>query len=264
MLKKLSLSIAILLTFLVSSVAVSSAYADDAIFKGRTENCNTFLGLTAWDCGVEIKPESSSGNTIENESLKAGIWTIAANIATDITVIAAYLVLGYVIYGGYLYIFTAGDPGKVASGKKTLLHAFLGLAIVMSAYLIMSTIRFILLGSSGTLESCIDVDAAGGISSSCKSASDIFTDAVNWFIGIAGLVSAIFVIYGGISYMTSAGDPGKLAKAKQIILYALIGLAIVGLSFAITAFVSDMVRKANTNAKGTGYSNELMIAKGNL
>lgn len=208
----------------------SSKNDSGAIFDGRdAEACQGFLGLTSWDCGVHIKDE---------DSLKGGIWQIVANVATDLTVIAAYLVLGYVIYGGYLYIFSAGDPGKVAGGKKTLTHAFIGLAIVMSAYIIMNAIRIALLGSSGVFANCANekcVDVAG----------NLVTNAVQWVIGIAGIVAVIFVVYGGISYASSAGDPGKLQKAKQTIIYALIGLAIVGLAEMITAFVSGMIKEAN-------------------
>ena len=70
--------------------------------------CNYILGLTSWNCGVDIHDE---------KSLKTGIWTIVTNVAIDITVVAAYLVLGYVIYGGYLYMFSDGDTSKVASGR---------------------------------------------------------------------------------------------------------------------------------------------------
>ena len=91
------------------------------------DNCGGFLGFVSWDCGIK--------NDISNEDdLKSETWKIAANIAADITVLAAYLVLGYVIYGGYLYTFSSGDPGKIATGKKTLSQAFIGLAIVMLAY----------------------------------------------------------------------------------------------------------------------------------
>lgn len=218
-----------------------------SIFTGRQgEACQGFLGLTAWDCGVTINDE----NTLKN-----GIWQIVANIATDITIIAAYLVLGYVIYGGYLYIFSSGDAGKVASGKKTLTHAFIGLAIVMSAYLIMSTIRFALLGAGGKFSCDFLSDAGTG----CVDANSIVTNAIQWTIGIAGAVALIFVVYGGISYTTSAGDPGKLQKAKQTILYALIGLAIVALAEAITAFISGTIRNADNAA--TSYQNQIIISK---
>lgn len=253
MLKKSIIKLALALSLFMPFAVSTPTYADGYV----NSTCNYFLGMTSWNCNVNITNE---------ESLKSGIWTIAANIATDITIIAAYLVLGYVIYGGYLYTFSAGDPGKVASGKKTLMNAFLGLAIVMSAYLIMSTVRFALMGSSGDLGSCLNVnDTSGAISSSCVDANTVITNAIGWTIGIAGLVSAIFVVYGGISYITSAGEPNKVAKAKQIILYALIGLAVVGLASAITAFVSNMIREADKKAAlEPSYSNEIIISKGNL
>lgn len=240
--------------FAISSVftflSPDSGYAASG-FKGRTGNSCNFLGFTSWDCGVNIKSEAT---------LKKGIWQIAANVATDITVAAAYLVLGHVIYGGYLYIFSGGDPGKVATGKKTLYQAFLGLAIVMLAYVIMSTIRFALLGSSGVLNNCATIKNDGSITkgSSCVDATEAISGAISWFIGIAGIVSAIFVVYGGISYSTSAGDAGKLQKAKQMITYALIGLAIVALAEVITAFVTNIIQNSN---KTSYINNNTTISK---
>jgi len=199
-------------------------------FTGRTgSDCGNFLGLTSWDCNVDITNE---------DTLKSGIWQIAANVATDITVIAAYLVLGYVIYGGYLYVFSGGDPSKVATGKKALSQAFIGLAIVMLAYIIMSSIRFALLGAGGTF----DCDPLAG--TNCANPTDIVASAIQWVITMGGVVAVIFVIYGGISYVTSAGDPNKLQKSKNMVTYALIGLAIVVLSQIITAFVTGLINNA--------------------
>ena len=205
-------------------ISTQSASAIDPV-KSR---CEYFLGLTSWDCNVDISDEAS---------LKSGIWTIAANVATDITVLAAYLVVGYVIYGGYLYVFSSGDSGKLATGKKALSQAFIGLAIVMSANAILNTIR-IALGADFT-QDCANSNA-------CENAASVMIDQViSWVISIAGIVSAIFVVYGGISYVTSAGEPSKLQKAKSMITYALIGLAIVASVKVITAFVFNMIREAN-------------------
>jgi multisubunit Na+/H+ antiporter MnhB subunit len=49
------------------------------------------------------------------------------------------------------------------------------------------------------------------------------------------------VIVGGVFYMLSQGDPGKVARAKNTILYALIGLIVSLLSFAIVNFVLEKV-----------------------
>lgn len=230
--------VSVSLTTLVQPQA--SAVQTDA----RSGSACNFLGFTSWDCGI-------ASDINNEETLKTSIWQIAANIAVDITVAAAYLVLGYVIYGGYQYTFSGGDPGKVANGKKTLAQAFIGLAIVMLAYAIINTIRFALLGASGNLNNCMNIpdDPTGVITgNNCVDGTSVISGAISWFIAIAGVVSAIFVVYGGISYATSSGDPSKLEKAKKTITYALIGLAIVALAEVITAFVSNMIRKASQNA----------------
>ena len=45
------------------------------------------------------------------------------------------------------------------------------------------------------------------------------------------------IILGGISYATSQGDPGKVKKGKDTILYGIIGLVVALLAYAIVNFV---------------------------
>lgn len=52
-----------------------------------------------------------------------------------------------------------------------------------------------------------------------------------------GAIAVIVVIIAGISYILSAGDPQKTAKAKDTIVYALIGLAVAILANTIVLFV---------------------------
>ena len=66
---------------------------------------------------------------------------------------------------------------------------------------------------------------------------DSIINIINAIIGVLGIVAVIVIIIGGISYMTSAGDAGKVKKAKDTILYGVIGLVIVVLAFAIVNFV---------------------------
>lgn len=66
---------------------------------------------------------------------------------------------------------------------------------------------------------------------------DTITGILNGVIAVAGLVAAVYIVVGGVQYMTSAGDAGKIKKAKETILYALIGLIICALTFAIVNFV---------------------------
>lgn len=62
-------------------------------------------------------------------------------------------------------------------------------------------------------------------------------DILSAIIGILGLVCVVVMIIGGVNYMTSAGDAGKVKKAKDTILYGLIGLIICALAFALVNFV---------------------------
>jgi len=56
---------------------------------------------------------------------------------------------------------------------------------------------------------------------------------VNFFLGFLGLIAVIMIIYGGITYVTSAGNEEKAGEAKKIIMYAIIGIIIVLISFAL-------------------------------
>lgn len=60
---------------------------------------------------------------------------------------------------------------------------------------------------------------------------------INVVIGVIGFVAVAFIIFGGIQYTTSAGDPGKVKKAKDTILYGIIGLIVSMLAYAIVNFV---------------------------
>ena len=76
-------------------------------------------------------------------------------------------------------------------------------------------------------------EANGCTHTSSDAFESTLTGILNGIIGASSLVAVIFILIGGINYMTSAGDAGKVAKAKSTILYATIGLAVCVLAFAI-------------------------------
>ncbi len=62
-------------------------------------------------------------------------------------------------------------------------------------------------------------------------------NVLNAVYGIVGVLTVVMIVVGGVKYMTSQGDPGKLSSAKNTIMYSVIGLVITLSAFAITAFV---------------------------
>lgn len=56
---------------------------------------------------------------------------------------------------------------------------------------------------------------------------------INFALGFLGLLAVIMVIYGGFLYVSSAGNEENVKKAKQILLYAVLGIVIILISFAL-------------------------------
>lgn len=60
---------------------------------------------------------------------------------------------------------------------------------------------------------------------------------VNAMLYIAGVLSVIMAIYAGVQMTLSTGNSGKVTKAKNILIYAIAGLAISILAYVIINFV---------------------------
>lgn len=64
-----------------------------------------------------------------------------------------------------------------------------------------------------------------------------FKKVTNTILYIVGIIAVIMLIIGGIKYVVSGGDSKKVTDAKNTILYAIIGLIIAFLAYAIVNFV---------------------------
>ena len=62
-------------------------------------------------------------------------------------------------------------------------------------------------------------------------------DGISVALGVLGIAAVLVIILGGVTYITSSGDASKVTKAKNTILYGIIGLVISILAFAIVNFV---------------------------
>lgn len=78
----------------------------------------------------------------------------------------------------------------------------------------------------------------------------IATKVVNIFTIIVGAASVIMIIYGGFRYITSGGSSERIGAAKNTLIYAIIGLIIVGLAQILVHFV--LSQAANTGGQTFG------------
>jgi hypothetical protein len=92
-------------------------------------------------------------------------------------------------------------------------------------------------------------DASGGLSGGANCAqgedqqSDLFGDSgvfktiTNVLLFIIGAISVIMLIIGGIRYVVSGGDSAAVTSAKNTILYAVVGVVVAILAYALVNFV---------------------------
>lgn len=63
---------------------------------------------------------------------------------------------------------------------------------------------------------------------------------INALAALAGLVAAGFFVIGGLSYITSSGNPLALERAKRTILFAAFGLLITIAAFSLSGIIGDL------------------------
>ena len=108
--------------------------ADTKTGSGNKCSEHHFMGLRAWYDNVEAV---CSGRQPEDEyALRAMIWLIVLNLVTMVLQVAGYVCVGFVVWGGYQYMLSRGDAGKVASGKKTI-------TIVCAIVIVMGGIAYV-------------------------------------------------------------------------------------------------------------------------
>jgi hypothetical protein len=97
------------------------------------------------------------------------------------------------------------------------------------------------LGFSGSvaLAQTPQCQGATAVGSACNESqlSTGLNKVIDAIFFIAGITAVIILIIGGVGYILSTGDATRITKAKNTILYAIIGLIVVIIARAIVGFV---------------------------
>jgi len=62
---------------------------------------------------------------------------------------------------------------------------------------------------------------------------------INVFASVMGFLAIGMIIYGGFMLLTAQGDPARIKRGKDVVLYSVIGLILVVLAYAIVNFVMN-------------------------
>ena len=91
--------------------------------------------------------------------------------------------------------------------------------------------------SAMTLQEGAEAARCDGCPADLFGDAGVFKQVTNTILYIVGIIAVIMLIIGGIRYVISGGDAKKVTDAKNTVLYAIIGLIIAFLAFAIVNFV---------------------------
>jgi len=69
---------------------------------------------------------------------------------------------------------------------------------------------------------------------------DLILGLVNWVAWFVALVAVLFGLYSGVLFITAGGDAEKVEKAKNILLYAIVGVVVAILAFSIVSISKSL------------------------
>lgn len=110
-----------------------------------------FFGFTPHSVLAQSTTDTLGVSTVGKDIALSGsdIRVVAVKIINAILGLLGIIVLGLILYAGFIIMTSGGDETKVANGKKIMINAVIGLAIILSAFVIVKFISNKLLGATG-------------------------------------------------------------------------------------------------------------------
>ena len=91
-----------------------------------------FLGIPSWDRGLGDCEHISSEELLSGDKVQI----IAVNIMAILTHLAAFVAVGFVIYGGFRFVLSTGNADQATAARRTIINAGIGAVIVIMARVI--------------------------------------------------------------------------------------------------------------------------------
>ncbi len=183
-------------------------------------------------CDQAVNGSNSGGNNSALGSAEPLVnWIIGILVALFGSLLTLIMIVSAVQISA-----SGGSEDRIKSAKENIFKAATGLVLLISASAIIGIINGVFNGvNTNTLFDGNSL-AAGGIPL-------LITNITGVAAGLAGTVSVIFVIVGGIRYTTSAGSEKNITSAKKTIVAALGGLVLSLTAYALLSFIQTQLTK---------------------
>lgn len=168
------------------------------------------------------------------------IVRVLVNIIEIGMMFAAAVAVIFIVVNGYQYILSAGNPEKVEKAKQGLTWSIAGFILSISSFaivlLVQSTLRSKFLVSQTP-------QITGSLRSAPTDAQKVLVDIADFALAFGSVAAIIFLILGGYRYITSQGNRDHVDAARRQVLYSVIGLILLFVSYVIVVTVIKAVQK---------------------
>ncbi len=122
--------------------------------------------------------------------------------------------------------------------KRTILNIILIPLLTLMPAAILAEPAYAACGNSSAAQQvAAGIDETTNASCDASGVNKAISTAVNILTVVVGAAAVIALIWAGFKYITSAGDTNKIANAKSTLIYAIVGIAVVGLAQVIVHLV---------------------------
>lgn len=219
----------------------------------------TLLGANrvhAVNCGIlpqKVCDDAVGGSTNDptknpNYTATSAITPIVNFVLGIMVAVFGSIILLIIVVSAVQITASGGNEETIKKAKENIFKAVTGLVLLLSFQVIVGLVNALFGGSDGKFlgvqlqkvntSTLFDGNnlAAGGIPAIIGNATIIAS-------AVSGVAAVVFIIIGGFQYITSAGRPDGLKRAKNTITYALAGLVISISAFTILIFIQNQLQK---------------------
>ena len=133
--------------------------------------------------------------------------------------------------------------------KKTF-AVLASITAIVSSFMITQT-TYALIGGNQPVQTGVETARSAEQPTSLFGATGTISTVTNVLLYVIGALAVIMIVFGGLRYVISGGNATQITAAKNTILYAVIGLVVAIMAYAIINFVIG----AFTGGGGSGGTN---------
>lgn len=116
----------------------------------------------------------------------------------------------------------------------------------------LSNFSWVILPSIALAAGDLGLSNAGKVELNQGDLVSMIAKIVNTALVLVGVLALAFFIYGGFLYITAAGDTEQIEKAKKILIYAVIGIVVIGLAYSVVQFVINAFTGSGSSSGSSG------------